>query len=114
MDEMNSILNSVKKQLGAEADYAHFDSEIIISINAAFSRLCQLGVGPDTPFKISDATAVWTDFIEDGHLEDVKQYIYLKVKLVFDPPSNSFLLDSINKQIDTLEWLMNSVSEVGY
>ena len=111
---MDSILNTIKKQLGPEVDYTHFDSEIIININAAFSRLCQLGVGPDLPFKIEDDTAVWTDFIDNGFLEEVKQYIYLKVKLVFDPPTSSFLLESINRQIDQLEWLMNSVSEVGY
>jgi len=111
---MDSILNSVKKLLGAGPDYEHFDDEIILNINAAFSRLCQLGVGPSEPFKITDACAVWTDFMDDGYLEEVKQYVYLKVKLTFDPPTNSFLLDSINKQIDQLEWLMNSVSEVGY
>lgn len=111
---MDSILNTIKKLLGPDADYTHFDSEIIININAAFSRLCQLGVGPELPFKITDDSAVWSDFIDDGFLEEVKQYIYLKVKLAFDPPTNSFLLESINKQIDRLEWLMNSVSEVGY
>ena len=111
---MDSILNTIKKLLGPDADYTHFDSEIIININAAFSRLCQLGVGPELPFKITDDSAVWSDFIDDSFLEEVKQYIYLKVKLTFDPPTNSFLLESINKQIDRLEWLMNSVSEVGY
>lgn len=109
-----SILNSIKKLLGPEEDYTHFDKDIILHINAAFSRLCQLGVGPSTPFKIRSAEEVWTDFIEDGMLEDVKQYVYLKVKVIFDPPGNSSLLNAMNVQINQLEWLMNSVAEVGY
>ena len=109
-----SILNSIKKLLGPEEDYTHFDKDIILHINAAFSRLCQLGVGPSTPFKIRSAEEVWTDFIEDGMLEDVKQYVYLKVKVIFDPPGNSSLLNAMDAQINQLEWLMNSVAEVGY
>ena len=109
-----SILNSIKKLLGPEEDYTHFDKDIILHINAAFSRLCQLGVGPTTPFKIRSADEVWTDFIEDGMLEDVKQYVYLKVRVIFDPPSNSSLLNAMDAQINQLEWLMNSVAEVGY
>lgn len=109
-----SILNSIKKLLGPEEDYTHFDKDIILHINAAFSRLCQLGVGPSTPFKIRSAEEVWTDFIEDGMLEDVKQYVYLKVRVVFDPPGNSSLLNAMDAQINQLEWLMNSVAEVGY
>ena len=104
----------MKKLLGPEEDYTHFDKDIILHINAAFSRLCQLGVGPETPFKIYSSEEVWTDFIEDGWLEDVKQYIYLKVRLIFDPPANATLMSSIEEQINQLEWLMNSVSEVGY
>lgn len=109
-----SILNSIKKLLGPEEDYTHFDKDIILHINAAFSRLCQLGVGPAIPFKIRSADEVWTDFIEDGMLEDVKQYVYLKVRVIFDPPSNSSLLNAMDAQINQLEWLMNSVAEVGY
>ncbi|MBR2256262.1 MAG: hypothetical protein IJ899_02770 [Blautia sp.] len=109
-----SILNSIKKLLGPEEDYTHFDKDIILHINAAFSRLCQLGVGPSTPFKIRSAEEVWTDFIEDGMLEDVKQYVYLKVRVIFDPPGNSSLLNAMDAQINQLEWLMNSVAEVGY
>lgn len=109
-----SILNSIKKLLGPEEDYTHFDKDIILHINAAFSRLCQLGIGPSTPFKIRSAEEVWTDFIEDGMMEDVKQYVYLKVRVIFDPPSNSSLLNAMDAQINQLEWLMNSVAEVGY
>ena len=109
-----SILNSIKKLLGPEEDYTHFDKDIILHINAAFSRLCQLGVGPMIQFKIRSAYEVWTDFIEDGQLEDVKQYVYLKVRVIFDPPSNSSLLNAMDAQINQLEWLLNSVAEVGY
>ena len=112
--EISSVLNTIKKLLGPEEDYTHFDKDIIVHINAAFSRLCQLGVGPSAPFKISGPDETWDQFIEDGFLEEVKQYIYLKVRIVFDPPANGTLSASIEKQIDQLEWLMNSVAEVGY
>ena len=111
---MDSILNSIKKLLGPSEDYTHFDADIILHINSAFSRLCQLGVGPEKPFKITGADEVWTDFIEDGYQEDVKQYVYLSVKQIFDPPANSFLMEANKQQIDKLEWLLNSVAEVGY
>lgn len=112
---MSSILETITHMIGPSGDYTYFNTDLIIHINAAFSRLCQLGVGPKTPFHISDETAEWSDFMEDdGMLEDVKQYIYLKTRIAFDPPANSFLEEAIQKQIDQLEWLMNSVAEVGY
>lgn len=111
----SSILETIAHMIGPSNDYTYFNTDLIININSAFSRLCQLGVGPEKPFHISDETAEWKDFIDDdGQLEDVKQYIYLKVRLVFDPPANSFLIETMQKQIDTLEWLLNSVAEVGY
>ncbi len=108
---MESILQSVKKKLGIMPEYEHFDDEIITDINSAFSILNQLGVGPDEPFMISGSTEVWSDFIEDGRIELVKSYIPLRVRLLFDPPTNSFLVESINKQIAEFEFRMNVEAE---
>lgn len=113
-DEMESILRSVKKFLGPGEGDDYFDKDIILHINSAFSRLCQLGVGPEKPFKIRSSTEKWTDFIDDGQQEDVKQYVDLSVKKIFDSPANSFQMDALQKEIDKLEWLLNSVAEVGY
>lgn len=108
---MESILQSVKKKLGIMPEYEHFDDEIITDINSAFSILNQLGVGSDEPFTISGSDEVWTDFIEDGRIELVKSYIPLRVRLLFDPPANSFLVESINKQIAEFEFRMNVEAE---
>lgn len=104
----NSILNSTKKILGLDADYTAFDLDIITHINTAFSTLNQLGVGPVDGFMIEDAEAVWADFIvDDVKLNSVKTYIYLKVRMLFDPPTTSFLIEAFNHQIEELEWRMN-------
>lgn len=107
-----SILNTVKKMIGFDADYEAFDTDIIISINAAFSTLRQLGVGPEGGFRIADADAVWSDFTDDGYVIDmVKQYLYLKVKNVFDPPASATIMDAYDKTIKELEWRMNTAVE---
>lgn len=103
---MDSILNSVKKKLGIQEDYTHFDEDIIIDINSVFMILNQLGVGPDEPFTIEDEDAFWDDFIDNTRIEAVKSYMYMKVRLMFDPPTSGFLVDSLNKQIAELEWRM--------
>ena len=103
---MDSILNSVKKKLGIQEDYTHFDEDIIMDINSVFMILNQLGVGPDEPFTIEDEDAYWEDFIDNTRIEAVKSYMYMKVRLMFDPPTSGFLVDSLNKQIAELEWRM--------
>lgn len=103
---MDSILNSVKKKLGIQEDYTHFDEDIIIDINSVFMILNQLGVGPDEPFTIEDEDAYWEDFIDNTRIEAVKSYMYMRVRLMFDPPTSGFLVDSLKKQIDELEWRM--------
>lgn len=106
---MESILTSIKKLIGIEEEYEHFDQDITIGINTALSTLTQLGVGPTEGFYITGKTESWKDFIgERKDIESVKTFIYLKVKLVFDPPSNSFLIDSINKIISELEWRLTN------
>lgn len=105
---MDSILNSTKKFIGIFGDYNHFDADLIFSINTVFSVLNQLGVGPKEGFSIKDDTAIWTDFIDDySTLEDVKTYVFLKTRLIFDPPSNSIIEGTINRLISELEWRLN-------
>lgn len=105
---MDSILTSIKKLLGPEEDYVYFDEDIIIHINSALYRLNTLGIGPPEGFVVTDKKQSWSDFLPDRKaLEPVKTYVYLKVRLVFDPPQTSFLLEAINKQISELEWLLN-------
>ena len=102
---MDSILTSIKKLLGIQDSYTHFDPDIIMDINTAFGILTQIGIGPATGFSIIDSTAEWTDFVADvRHLELIRSYIYLKVKLLFDPPLSSSLIEVINRQISELEW----------
>lgn len=103
MDE--SILNTIKVMLNIEDDCDAFDVEIIAYINAALFTLSQLGVGPDKGFSVKDATNLWSDYVDSTvNLTAVKTFIKLKVQLLFDPPSNSFVVDAINKQIDELTW----------
>lgn len=102
-----SILLTVKKMLGIAEEYHAFDLDIIIHINSAFLTLNQLGVGPDKPFQIIDETEIWSDFVDTSEIPGIQTYIYLKTRLVFDPPTNSFLVDAIQKQIAELEWRMN-------
>lgn len=103
-----SILTSIKKLLGVAEDYAEFDEDIITHINSVFLNLTQLGVGPEEGFMIENDTAVWEDFINDSvQLQAVKTYVYLKVKLLFDPPLSSSVTESINRMIAELEWRLN-------
>lgn len=110
---MESILTSIKKLLGIAEDYTHFDNDIIMHINSVFMTLTQLGVGPSEGFYIEDKSAEWIDFIEDPiKFQAVKTYVYLKVKLVFDPSSvGSSTLASYERQIQELEWRLNVAAE---
>lgn len=108
---MDSILTSIKKMLGIIEEDESFDIDIIIHINTAFSTLTQLGVGPKEGFAIRDKTTLWTEFVDDIRLENVRSYIYLKVRQVFDPPTNSAVLDAISRQISELEWRMNVTAD---
>ena len=108
-----SILKSVKKVLGLEADYSAFDQDVLMHINSVFSVLQQIGVGPDTGFAIEDDTATWDTFLgTDPKLNMAKTYVWGRVRLLFDPPQNSFLKDSLEKQLLELEWRLNVNREV--
>lgn len=108
---MESILTSIKKLLGIQEEYTNFDNDIIMHINSTFSTLTQLGVGPSNGFIIKDKSSTWDEFISDNRLECVKSYVYLKVRLLFDPPSTSAVMDSINRQITEYEWRINVYSD---
>lgn len=100
-----SILTSTKKLLGIEKDYNHFDTDLIIHINSVLSILTQLGVGPEDGFSIEDDKAVWSDFIPGKSAQEfAKTYVYLKVKLIFDPPLTASVIDSIKQLTSELEW----------
>lgn len=105
---MESILNSVKKLLGVSKEYTHFDDDIIIHINSVFMILNQLDIGPIGGFMIEDDSSIWTDYVvEEERVEAIKTYVYLKVKLMFDPPSNATILSAITRQLEELEWRIN-------
>lgn len=109
---MESILTSIKKMLGIVEEYEHFDPDLIMHINSALSVLTQIGVGPSEGFQIRDANDVWDDFIPDGRkLQLVKSYLYLKVKLLFDPPQSSAAMTSINQQISEFEWRLQVAAD---
>lgn len=109
---MESILTSVKKMLGITEEYEHFDADLIMHINSVFSIINQLGVGPSEGFMITDKSMVWSDFISDeAKLQIVKSYMYLKVKLLFDPPLGSAVIEAMNRQISEFEWRLNAVAD---
>lgn len=112
---MESILTSIKKLLGITEEYTHFDTDIIMHINSVFMVLNQLGVGPARGFSIEDSSSYWTDFIpnaDSAKLAAVKSYVYLKVKLLFDPPLSASVMDSTNRLISELEWRLNVAAEI--
>lgn len=110
---MESILTSIKKLLGISEEYDHFDPDIIMCINTAFSTLTQLGVGPSEGFRIEDETSTWTDFLgTEIRMESVKSYIHLKVKLLFDSTSlSSAYIESANRMISEMEWRLQLEAE---
>ena len=105
---MESILTSIKKLLGITEEYEHFDQDIIMHINSVFMILTQIGVGPEDGFTISDKKTKWNEFTNDDmKIEAVKTYVYLKVRLLFDPPASSSVMEAINRSISELEWRLN-------
>ena len=109
---MDSILTSIKKLLGLSEEYEHFDADLIMHINSVFTILTQMGVGPSDGFSIDDKYAVWSDFISKGSsIEAVKSYMYLKVKLLFDPPLSSAVMEATNRMISELEWRLNVAAD---
>lgn len=106
---MESILTSIKKLLGISEELTHYDPDIIFHINSVFRILKRVGVGPSSGFKIKDGTATWADFMQDSDdIEEVKTYVYLRVKLLFDSESlSSTYIALVKEQIAELEWQLN-------
>ncbi len=103
--EEDSILQSTKKKLGPSADYDAFDHDILVSINSTFATLYDVcNFGGDKPVHIEGPDETWSDILEDHRVEWVKDYMYMKVKLAFDPPANGTLLENYKAQIAELEW----------
>lgn len=108
---MENILTSIKKMLGIDESYHHFDKELLVFINSVFGILFQLGVGSKSSQFICDETSTWDEFIRNEEIETVKSYMFMKVKLLFDPPSSSFVLSSYERLISEFEWRCNVDSE---
>lgn len=113
-----SILKSTKKLLNVSPDDDSFDLDIITHVNSEFSILTDLGVGPKGGFVIEDETAEWPTYFAEATadvddpdhkimLSKVKTCVYLRVKLLFDPPASSYLLDTVTKQLQEHEWRLN-------
>lgn len=104
----DSILTSTKKALGLAEDYEAFDPDIIMHINSVFSTLNQLGIGPTLGFMIEDKEALWDTFLgSDPRLNNIKTYVYLRVRMLFDPPQTGFHTQAMQDQIKELEWRIN-------
>ena len=102
--DMSSILISIKKLLGIEPSYTQFDPDIVLYINTVLSTIYQLGLGTQG-YSITDDTDLWSDFLGDfTDLEMVKSYVLIKVRLLFDPPTNSTLLQAFERMANELEW----------
>lgn len=103
---MDSILATVKKMLGLDTDYDAFDIDLITHINSVFMVLNQLGVGPITPFTITGSNETWSSFSTTTDVEALKTYMYIRVRLLFDPPDKTSVSDSFQKICQELEWRM--------
>ena len=104
---MDSILTSIKKLLGLAEEDESFDTDITMHINSAIFRLKTLGVGPTEPFIVTDKTSTWSELLEGRtDLESVQIYVYLVVRLIFDPPSTSFVIESFKNRISEMEWMI--------
>lgn len=110
-----SILQSTKKALGLQSDYDVFDQELIMFINSIFNVLTQVGVGPVTGFSITDESQEWEDFTDDEiSLNMAKSYMYIRVRLTFDPPQTSFVIAALENIQKELEWRLNVTSDELY
>lgn len=109
---MDSILDTIKQMLQISADCDSFDGELIVHINSALSVLNRLGVGPKNGFSIRDNTATWADFIGSNEkFGIVKEYIYIKVKMLFDPPLSSFVAESMKETAKEYEWRITEITD---
>ena len=108
----DSILLTIKKMLGLDPDYTPFDTDIIVLINSTLMTLTQADVGPKTGFAIKGPSETWDDFLtNDVMLEAAKQYVYMKVRLIFDPPTSSTATDALKTQSEEILWRLMAQAE---
>jgi hypothetical protein len=108
----DTILVSTKKILGIAPDDTGFDVDIMTHIDTVLATLNQLGIGPAEGFSIGDGAATWDELLgDDLRLNSVKTYVYLRVRLLFDPPTTSYLINSMQEQVRELEWRLNTYRE---
>lgn len=110
---MSSILNDVKHALGLLPDDTAFDVDVIMHTNTAISELTQLGVGPVEGFRVTGPTEQWNQFADDPRISSVQSYIFLKVKLLFDPPTNGFTVAAYERQLQEMAFRINVVVDYG-
>lgn len=112
MAALDSILDSTKKVLGLAPEYDVFDPDILMHINTTFATLNQLGIGPEAGYFIEDAEVTWDAFLgDDPRFNQVKTYVFLRVKMLFDPPATSYLIDAMKEQIQEYEWRISVLRE---
>lgn len=110
-----SILTSIKAMLGIDRDYTQFDTELVMFINAAINKLLQIGVGPDEGFQITGPDETWDEFLEEfANLELAKEYIYLDVRTVFDPPSNAFVMSAFKEHQEEAAWRLSVAYDINH
>ena len=100
-----SILKTIKQLIGCPDDFEQFDLDLIVHINSAFATLTQLGVGPKEGYRITGSDNEWSEFEDDAQkLSLIKDYVYIKTRLLFDPPTSGSLMDSLKEQLKEMEW----------
>lgn len=108
--DTDNILQSIKKLLGLSEEYYVFDPDIVIYINTAFLELVQMGIGPEEGFAISiDGENKWSEFEPNVFKQDaIKSFVYIKVRMLFDPPQNSQVVEALNKSLNEIQWRLES------
>lgn len=101
---MDSILDSVKNYCGIMSDDTAFDNDILMAINAVMIVLSQLGVGPSEPFVVEDSTQEWSELLGDEPAGLVREYVNMRARMLFDPPTSSQLMEALKNSIDECEW----------
>lgn len=107
-----SILFSIRKLLGGMSDDPAFETDLLIHINALLAVLTQLGVGPAEGMSIADGSTAWRDLLgDDPKWQIVQTWMYLRTKMIFDPPTIGTVADSMKKQADEYEWRISILAD---
>ena len=108
----DSILTTIKKMLGIHEEIEDFDMDLIVFINSALAELNQLGIGPKDGFQISGKEETWKQLYNGRKIfNDIKTYIFLKVKVIFDPPQVASLNSAYENQLKEVTWRLNTKRE---